>query len=100
MIKNGNYMNIADKNNFKEIQPAKDYINAYAEVAGCTIFRINDTDRMANFMFIVNEPVPYVDIRGEISKQDYEKKKVASITMTYKQAEAFYLSLKKQFEGN
>ncbi len=93
-------MDILDKNNFTRIKESKSFISTYADVAGCTVFRINDTDRMANFMFIANEPTPYEDINGGITKQDYEKTRVASITMTYAQAKSFYESIKRQFEGD
>lgn len=93
-------MDISDKNNFRRIKESKNFVSAYADIAGCTVFSINDTDRMVNFMFIANEPTPYEDVRGDISKQEYEKTKVASITMTYSQAKALYESIKHQFAAD
>ncbi|MDU2941511.1 MAG: hypothetical protein E7B59_20370 [Enterobacteriaceae bacterium] len=93
-------MDILDEKNFKRIKESKTFVSAYADIAGCTVFRINEADRMANFMFIANEPTPYENNIGEISKQDYEKTRVASITMTYSQAKSFYESLKRQFEAD
>lgn len=93
-------MSNTDQKEYKRVDEATGFVSAYAEIAGCTVYALsNDTGKMANFMFMMNAPIPLEDKDGNITQQIYEKKKVASITMPYNQAKAFYESLKHHFEG-
>lgn len=92
-------MSNTDQKEFKRIGEATGFVSAYADIAGCTVYTLSNSGKMANFMFMINDPIPLEDNDGNITKQIYEKKKIASITMSYSQARAFYESLKHQFEG-
>ncbi|MFE8049276.1 hypothetical protein [Brenneria goodwinii] len=87
------------KENLFKIEKSSNYSQHYAEIAGCTVYTIGN-NRMANIAFISHETVPFTDLSGNIVSQNYEKKIVSNITMTYEQLEKFYLSLKRQIAEN
>lgn len=82
-----------------EVGNSPSFVSVYAEIAGCTLYTMNGSTRMATLLFMNNELVPHQNQRGEIVGQDFRLKKVASVTMTHDQARKLYESLKQQFES-